>query len=213
MKKIIYLLSLAALLWSCNNKPALDENDNVLCTCPPLTIWLTPFDDFSDAETQLVQKDLLVYFKSTQNLNEAIEIAQRRKLTPDLMNDTKTRYRADKIVKYLQKDADEHNIYIGLTHKDISLPYKQHADWGVQGLSLIPGDACVVSTFRVKNRKQLWKTVLHEYIHTRYDYSHCPNDDPKCIMEDANGKPNFTNKWDLCEYCKSQTLAKDKATL
>lgn len=213
MKKMILFMNLAFLLCSCHSKPAPDEIGNFHCTCPPLTIWLTPFDDFSDAETRQVQKDLQTYFKNTQNLKEVIEIEQRRKLVPDLMNDARTRYRADKIVNYLQKDANEHNIYIGLTHKDISLPYKQHADWGVQGLSLIPGDACVVSTFRVKNRKQLWKTVLHEYIHTRYDYSHCPKRDPKCIMEDANGKPDFANKWDLCAYCKSQTLAKDKATL
>lgn len=40
-------------------------------------------------------------------------------------------------------NANKHNIYIGLTHKDISCSIHGKNDWSVQGLCLIPGNACV----------------------------------------------------------------------
>ena len=124
-------------------------------------------------------------------------------LSDSLMNKAKSRYRADKIIKSLSAKADDHSIYIGLTHKDISCSIRGKEDWGVQGLSLIPGKACVVSTFRVKDRHDFWKVACHEFIHTYFNYLHCPKDDPRCLMQDAKGHPNYKNKKGLCPYCQS----------
>ena len=124
-------------------------------------------------------------------------------LSDSLMNKAKSRYRADKIIRSLSAKADDHSIYIGLTHKDISCSIRGKEDWGVQGLSLIPGKACVVSTFRVKDRHDFWKVACHEFIHTYFNYHHCPKDDPRCLMQDAKGHPNYKNKKGLCPYCQS----------
>ena len=70
------------------------------------------------------------------------------------------------------------------------------------GLSHRPGHACVVSTFRLKKHSQLWKLVIHEFIHAFFGYSHCPKDNTHCIMQDAHGKNTFDKKNDLCDYCK-----------
>lgn len=51
------------------------------------------------------------------------------------------------------KDKDE--VIIGLTSKDISVSYKKKPDWGVQGLGSVSMNACVVSTFRLKDRSHI----------------------------------------------------------
>ena len=118
--------------------------------------------------------------------------------------DAGTRYRADKIINSLAKNANGQHVIIALTHKDISVSYKGKPDWGVLGLSLIPKKACVVSTFRVRNRKDLWKVVSHEFIHTCFEYQHCPDDNPKCLMKDAKGHADFSGKSTLCEKCSKR---------
>ena len=85
-----------------------------------------------------------------------------------------------------------------------SVSYKGRPDWGVLGLSLIPKKACVVSTFRVRNRRDLWKVAAHEFIHTCFEYQHCPDDNPKCLMKDAKGRADFSNKSMLCEKCSKR---------
>jgi archaemetzincin len=42
---------------------------------------------------------------------------------------------------------------LGITDKDISSTKGVHADWGVMGLGFCPGSACVISSFRVKNKR------------------------------------------------------------
>lgn len=108
-----------------------------------------------------------------------------------------------KIIHSMAANANTHNIYIGLTHKDISCSIHGKKDWGVQGLSLIPGNACVASTFRVKDRRDFWKVVCHEFIHTYFTYNHCPKDDPSCLMQAAKGHPRYKGKNGLCPHCSS----------
>ena len=131
------------------------------------------------------------------------EVLPNKKLSADLMNDNKTRYRADKIIDSLKDGAGDHKIIIALTHKDVSVPYKGKADWGVLGLSIHGTYTCVVSDYRLKNKKRdYWKVVTHEFTHTACNYGHCPDDNPLCIMKDAKGKADFSNKEDFCETCK-----------
>lgn len=87
----------------------------------------------------------------------------------------------------------------------LSVNHKKTKCFYVVGTVKVYGlDLCkVVSKYRIKNvNRGLWKVVVHEFIRANYNYGHCPKDDPKCIMKDAKGHTDFSNKNDLCNYCK-----------
>lgn len=201
----IMLLCCAITLIGCSGKSA-DGNgqkdDDVTCLCPP-TIYLQPYGKFTKEEASKLGKELGKHLFEMFGADFDCEALPPLPLSDSLLNRAKSRYRADTIIKSLSAKANDHNIYIGLTHKDISCSIRGNADWGVQGLSLIPGKACVVSTFRVKDRHDFWKVVCHEFIHTYFNYHHCPKDDPHCLMQDAKGHPYYKNKKGLCPYCQS----------
>lgn len=176
--------------------------DNPICPCPP-TIYLQPYGNFTKNEADRLGEELERHLFEMFSVDLDCIVLPPLPLSDSLLNNTRSRYRADKIIRSLSAKADDHNIYIGLTHKDISCSIRGNADWGVQGLSLIPGKACVVSTFRVKDRHDFWKVTCHEFIHTYFNYRHCPQDDSFCLMQDAKGHPNYKNKKGLCRYCQS----------
>ncbi len=198
------LLCFAIAFAGCTGK-SVDSNDgqdDIKCLCPP-TIYLQPYGNFTQKEASKLGKELEEHLYEMFYVELDCEVLPTLPLADSLLNKTKSRYRADKIIKSLSPKADEHNIYIGLTHKDISCSVRGKEDWGVQGLSLIPRKACVVSTFRVKDQHDLWKVACHEFIHTYFKYHHCPKDDPSCLMQDAKGRPNYRNKKGLCPYCQN----------
>ena len=201
--KLIYALVALALVECKNLKLSDDTEDGGLrCTCPP-TVYLQPYDNFTQQEAKQLSKVLKKEFGRLFCVDFDVEVLPNKKLTQDLMNDSKSRYRADKIIGSQKKDANDHNIIIGLTHHDISYPYKGKPDWGLLGLSIHSTYACVVSTYRLKNKKRdLWKLVTHEFTHTICGYGHCPEDNSKCIMKDAKGHADFSKKIDFCPTCK-----------
>lgn len=180
----------------------LSDKEEVRCLCPPV-IHLQPFGKFSQHEAQLLGKELTKRINDIFCVELECEVHPPLPLSDTLMNDGHTRYRADKIIRSMAGNANKHNIYIGLTHKDISCSIHDKKDWGVQGLSLIPGNACVASTFRVKDKRDFWKVVCHEFIHTYFSCNHCPKDDPSCLMQAAKGHPRYKGKNGLCQYCRS----------
>lgn len=208
MKKLIYFL-FAATLFSCHSQnkeqeATVEEVDsfmNFKC-CPP-TIYLQPCNSFTQAEARAIIPNMrkeLVRFTYIDDLE--IVVKPNIKLPDSLLNTNKTRYRADKIVKYFSKEANDHNVIIALLHQDVSTSLHGKADWGVLGLSLQPLQDCVVSDYRLKNKKRdLWKVVVHEFVHTYFIAKHCAQDDPKCIMQDAKGHADFSNKTALCDSC------------
>ena len=186
------------MLLGCN------KTEDAHCTCPP-TIFLQPYENYTQEEAKqlsiVLEKECLELY----GVEFEFDVLPNKKLSADLMNNSKSRYRADKIIDSLKKEASDHRIMIGLTHKDVSVPYKGKPDWGVLGLSIHGTYACVVSDYRLKNKKRdFWKVVTHEFTHTACKYGHCPNDDPTCIMKDANGKADFANKVDFCKTCKEK---------
>ena len=196
--RLIY--ALLAVLMFCGCKKTEQAN----CTCPP-TIFLQPYDNYTQKEAKQLSKVLEKKFLELYAVEFEFEVLPNKKLSVDLMNDSKTRYRADKIIDSLKKEASYHRIMIGLTHKDVSVPYKGKPDWGVLGLSIHGTYACVVSDYRIKNKKRdYWKVVTHEFTHTACNYSHCPEDNPTCIMKDAKGKADFTNKVGFCKTCRER---------
>lgn len=172
------------------------------CLCPP-TIHLQPYGNFSQHEANKLGEQITKKIEEIFGVELDYEVHPSLPLSDTLMNDGKTRYRAEKMIHSMTADANRHNIYIGLTHKDISCSIQGKKDWGVQGLSLIPGNACVASTFRVKDRRDFWKVVCHEFIHTYFTYNHCPKDDPSCLMQAAKGHPRYKGKNGLCPHCSN----------
>jgi archaemetzincin len=115
----------------------------------------------------------------------------------------RNRYRADSIINYLNHFASADTVIIGLTDKDISVTKGNMNDWGVMGLGFQPGNACVVSTFRLskgKMNEQLCKLALHELGHTQ-GLPHCKI--KTCIMLDAEGGNHLDEETGFCQSCKS----------
>ena len=197
-KKLLFILLAVLMLGGCK------KTENANCTCPP-TIFLQPYDNYTQKEAKQLSKVLEKKFLELYGVEFEFEVLPNKKLSADLMNNSKSRYWADKMIDSLKKEASEHRIIIGLTHKDVSVPYKGRPDWGVLGLSIHGTYACVVSDYRVKNKKRdYWKVVTHEFTHTACNYGHCPNDDPTCIMKDAKGKADFSNKVGFCKTCREK---------
>ena len=197
---LLFILLAALMLCGCK------KTEHANCTCPP-TIFLQPYDNYTQKEAKQLSKVLEKKFLELYGVEFEFEVLPNKKLSADLMNDNKTRYRADKIIDSLKDGAGDHKIIIALTHKDVSVPYKGKADWGVLGLSIHGTYTCVVSDYRLKNKKRdYWKVVTHEFTHTACNYGHCPDDNPLCIMKDAKGKADFSNKEDFCETCKKNII-------
>jgi archaemetzincin len=209
MKKLLWIIPIVAvcdvayyLLIYGNKEPVQVVDSSPHYTT---TIYFQPLDNFTQHEAIQLRAVLEQRFRDIFNEDFEFEILPNKKLSMDLMNNNKSRYRADKIINSLSKKTIKHKITIGLTHKDISIPYKGKPDWGILGLARHQVNACVASTFRLKHKQRdYWKVVTHEFIHTYYRYPHCPKDSSHCIMKDAKGKADFGNKNDLCGYCKSR---------
>ena len=190
---------------SCNNTQSSRVEDTE-SSCPHANVYLQPYDNFTQKEAEQLKTDLDNHLDNIICDAFIIEILPNKQLSDSFLGETGKKYRTDKIINTLKENADEHHIYIGITHYDVSREYKNGVnDWGVLGSSIPDYHACVVSDHRLKHkRRDLWKVIAHEFIHTYYNYGHCPEDNPYCLMKDANGKADFSNKNDLCGYCKSR---------
>ena len=173
MKKLLWIIpivivcAVAYYLLTYRNK----EPVQVVDSSPHYTtIFLQPLDNFTQQEAMQLQEVLEQRFRKIFNEGFEFEILPNKKLSVDLMNDSKSRYRADKIINSLKKEASNHRIIIGLTHK----------------------------------KRDYWKVVTHEFTHTACRYSHCPDDNPLCIMKDAKGKADFSNKEIFCKTCREK---------
>lgn len=198
MRKLLLIITVLIMLCGCK------KTEQVNSTCPP-TICLQPYDNYTQKEAKQLSNVLEKKFLELYGVEFEFEVLPNKKLSADLMNDSKSRYRADKIIDSLKIEANDHRIMIGLTHKDVSVTYKGKPDWGVLGLNIHGTYACVVSDYRLKNKKRdYWKVVTHEFTHSAWNYSHCPNDDPTCIMKDAKGKADFSNKVGFCKTCREK---------
>ena len=201
-KAVLMLLSLIWLLVGCSSEKQSNAEiyeDEETCSCPHATICLQPLGDFTQAEAKTLKRDLDKHLDHLLYGAFTVEVLHNKQLTASMLNESKTRYFASKIIRSLQKDADAHKIIVALTHKDISVARNGKNDWGVCGLSIPSSHTCVVSTYRVKNAKRdFWKVTTHEFIHTFYHFPHCPKDNPACIMKDAKGHPNFAVQDTVC---------------
>jgi archaemetzincin len=176
---------------------------------PPLVIAVQPLD--------LVKKERLDCMK--KGLEKAyglpVEILPVLPLPPEAWYAPRSRYRAEKILDFLNRKADaKYQIIVGITSRDISTTKDEHPDWDVFGLGQLGGRACVVSTFRLgargadedKLRSRLAKVAVHEVGHV-LSLDHCPQ--AACVMQDAESSIVTVDKetGEFCNTCKAASLA------
>ena len=195
------------LMSSCSSgkKTSSTEDDSdTLCTCPPesfVCIDLQPLGDFTQKEASQLKEELEKHLVPIY-LSE-IEVLPKKDIPASCLYKPRNRYWAGKILGFLkQQNQGSDFVTIGLTHRDISTSIHGNYNYGIMGLSFRPGNTCVVSSFRLKRKDDLWKVTTHEFLHSR-GLPHCKKDNPKCLMQDAHGKNTFYIKNGLCQDCQN----------
>ncbi len=192
-------LGIMMIMTACNNHPASVVSNN---SNQSLSIDLQPFYGIPAGMVEDIQQELLKSFPQ-------VILKKETPLPTSAWYEPRNRYRADSLISYLSKQTPVAHITIGLTDKDISTTKDNIADWGIMGLGFCPGNACIVSTFRLSKKdlsSQLYKLCLHEWGHT-VGLPHCSN--ITCLMRDAEGKNHFNEEKGFCEACKNKLALKN----
>jgi len=182
-RQITLLTIFFCLFFSCKTK-----HDNV--------IMIQPYSDFNEKLSGEIHKQILGIYPNTV-IERSIPLPIGAYYKP------KDRYRSDILIKYLSHSIGRDTIVIGMTTKDISTTKDSIEDWGIMGLGYCPGNACVVSTFRLTKTRleeQFYKVALHELGHT-LGLKHCS--DKTCLMRDAEGGNPLDKEKGFCTTCKS----------
>lgn len=159
--RTIIILLLACVWLSCTNY----EQTNVA---------LQPYDDFDNALIKQVSSSV----KEIYGFETAV--LKHKPIPTEAYTAVKTpRYRADKLLRILAEEKPDTVTYIlGLATKDVSItkrdkdgniksPEEKYTDWGVFGLGYMPGESCVVSTFRLKNPEYNYHSGYKKFVSTR----------------------------------------------
>lgn len=165
-------------------------------------IVIQPFENFSNAEAKLV-------FKEIQKINPKVILKKNIPFPLEAYYKPRNRYRADSIIRFLSSKIGKDSVMIGLSEKDISTTKGKVKDWGVMGLGYRPGNACVVSSYRLsKNNKteQFYKVALHELGHTE-GLPHCKI--KTCLMRDAEGGNPLNEEKGFCRSCTKYLKTKN----
>ncbi len=125
-----------------------------------------------------------------------VEVAQAQPLPKAAWYGPRRRWRADRILERRSglKWPPHAAKVVFLTDAEISVTKGDLPDWGIGGLGLIGGRACVVSSFLIRRssgqdgkklRERLGRLAVHEVGHT-LGLPHCGVF--ACVMNDAKGK-------------------------
>jgi archaemetzincin len=170
-----------------------------------LVVHVIPIGDISDDTVQEAARGLESHAPVT------VVVEDRRPLLPSLEASIKGRFRAERILEWMEGLEVGAGKLLGVTAVDIVAQKGSNENWGVLGLGTLDGRCSVLSTFRMERRwekggapealvrERLWKTAVHELGHT-LGLPHCPN--RGCIMEDAHGTVRTTDREkELCPDC------------
>ena len=202
MKKIIFLI-ICVLFIDCTkhqtSSSEFNDSDTICCDSPSDILDLQPYDNISNKDIQKVKNNITTFMSNYTHLT--VEILPNKKLSNKFIYKPRNRYWAVPILKYEQLNSSNMgNDYaiIGITDKDISTSIHGEYNYGIMGLSFVNSKVGIVSTYRVSNQN-LWKIVLHEFLHTR-GLKHCYN--KYCIM--CEGGKNISIRKTLCKYHNEQ---------
>jgi len=152
-----------------------------------LSIIIQPFDGMPESTVALVAEKLKEIYSGDVIIKNSITLPEKA------LNQARTRYRADSLIRYLGNFVKDGQLIIGLSNKDISTTKGKDSDWGVMGLGFCPGKSCIASSFRLKGKnrdEKLFKDAIHELGHTQglaqWNTKHCL--EKECLMRDAEGK-------------------------
>lgn len=210
MKNIV-LICFVLVLSACVQSPAkqeqLDNKPKTVTTAKKdICVAILPMDGPDKELFEILTKQITLFY------GFKAEILAETSLPESAYYKARNRYRADTLLNYLLRIRPaKYDYLIGITEKDISCTSEPYEDWGVFGLGFMPGEACVISTFRLKKNKKseahfqerVIKVVLHELGHN-IGLDHCPT--PKCMMQDAEGtiKSVDEEKIEVCSSCKAK---------
>ncbi len=169
---------------------------------PGIIILIQPFKDIQPETVAKVAEGIKKIYPKVKVL-DAIDFPE------NTYYKERNRYRADSIIKFLDKETKEGFVTIGLTSKDISATRGKIKDFGIMGLGYRPGKACVASKFRLSRKnpdEQFYKIAIHELGHTQ-GLPHCP--EKMCFMRDAEGKNPTDEETDFCQKCKAFLINKN----
>ena len=209
MKKILLLLT-AMQLFACSTnggkhdpvEKTIVETPDTNCRNRQRVIYLQPYDNYSVEEAEKLKPVLQKKFDSFLYGHWELHVLPVKKLPSNSYVKDINRYRATVVLNYEKSMINGHEMIIGLTHKDICMNIHGKQNYGIIGCSYRPGQVCIVSDKRLKNKRDYWKPILHEFIHAFYGARHCPEDNDSCIMQDGKGKGDFSHKEILCISCK-----------
>ncbi|WP_061085517.1 hypothetical protein [Chryseobacterium indologenes] len=193
-----YLLMVFLLMISCKEKHKTVKIEQKQF----ITILIQPFKDVGSQSLLTVTEGIKKVYPNVQVL-EAIDFPK------NTYYKERNRYRADSIIKFLNKRTKDGFVTIGLTSKDISATRGKIKDFGIMGLGYRPGKACVASKFRLSKEnanEQFYKIAIHELGHTQ-GLPHCPR--KMCFMRDAEGKNPTNEETDFCNTCKAFLIDKN----
>ena len=222
---LIFLLSMT-LFGSCTQKNQ-ELSDEYEHPGPPIiAVCFVPLDGVNTTDVKKLSEDFVSNFASKQCEPYFVQVLNASEIPDSCFNSIHTRYSAKKIIAFLenkyskiaQKKAmancsdDNWAFYvIGVTNRDISTQIHGKADYGILGLSYLNSlqiNSSIISTYRLRRKKDLWKLATHEFCHGFYNAPHCS--DEHCIMCDAKGgNPHFEIKDSLCAACASFCLYGD----
>jgi archaemetzincin len=190
VNKVAFFILLLFFFCACKN----NQHNKVSKTNPPVVIVLP----YTDLDTAIINTCFVDLQKQLPNifLYKAIPLPSTAFYKP------RNRYRADSLIHFESRLMGKDTVVIGMTSKDISTTKNDIKDWGVMGLGFCPGNACVVSSFRLsaKNKTaQFYKVAIHELGHTQ-GLPHCPT--ASCFMRDAEGGNPLNEETSFCVSCK-----------
>jgi archaemetzincin len=191
MKKCLmsFLVLLISVSMTSFNTVTSNAEENSISN-PPVII-IKPLGKIEASTIKNVQSTLLKFFP-------VVRISANEKMPAEAYYAPRKRYRADRIIRLLHNRSKNGEIYIGVTHSDISSTKGPNPDYGLMGLAVNPGKGAVVSDFRLKDKSKLSILALHEVGHT-FGLPHCPN--KGCYMQDAKGKDHTKQLTEYCDNC------------
>ena len=193
-----------AITCSCNdNHPKIKTKSQTNQNKPPqINIVILPLGNVPEA----LIKEITPQFRKVSSNVQVLNSVNLPKLSYYQPRD---RYRADSLISWLGRKAKPNQVYVGITTVDISTTNEERGvdDWGVMGLGFCPGNACVISNKRLKDKSAngFFKVVIHEVGHTS-GLSHCPT--AGCYMRDAEGGDHTADENGFCEKCTTYLRTK-----